>query len=165
MTGNFHTRSYVLAQVTGPEFIKMYLFLVLCFSPLLLSCEYYQVVKKRLICKSTKHQAVSRLRHTRDHKLSVLLLPSFGKPRSDPTVPLPDWTLKKAHLKADTYGAVGDPSIPTVQCTENLSTMQDVWQIDHILGEGLNYVCPSRHKLCHVPLGIHNTMLTVQETE
>lgn len=34
----------------------------------------------------------------------------------------------------------------------------------HILCEGLNYVCLSRHKLYYVPLGIHKMMLIVQET-
>lgn len=35
----------------------------------------------------------------------------------------------------------------------------------HILCEGLNYIWLSRHKLYYVPLGIHNMMLIVQETE
>ena len=35
----------------------------------------------------------------------------------------------------------------------------------HILCECLNYVCLSRHKLYYVPLGVHNMVLIVQETE
>jgi len=43
--------------------------------------------------------------------------------------------------------------------------MQDIWHMYHILCEGQNYVCLSRHKLYYIALGIHSMMLIVQETE